>query len=133
MKKILFLLLGAWVACSASARELVVTMQNGQRIAFHLSATEDVVMTQSEEQVFLNGTPLNRADIKEFRIFQQLPEDAIPVGMQEIENGTLVIENAAVYDLSGRRVADSALQLATKRVRPHAGVYLINNRKVVVR
>ena len=133
MKKILLLLVLALAVCRVQARELVVTMQNGQRIAFHLSATEDVVMTQSEEQVYLNGTPLKRADIKEFRIFQQLPEDAIPVGIQEMENGKLIIENVAVFDLSGRRVADSALQLATKPVRPRAGVYLINNRKVVVR
>lgn len=118
---------------SVGSRELVVTMQSGQRIAFHLSSTEDVVMTQSEEQVFLNGTPLNRADVKEFRIFQQLPVDAIPVGVQDVENGQLTMDNASVFDLSGRRVADSAWQLATRRVRPRAGVYLINNKKVVVK
>lgn len=139
MKKILFLLLGLWATCSISARELVVTMQNGQRIAFHLTATEDIVMTQSEEQVFLNGTPLNRADIKEFRIFQELPADAIPVGIQDIENdgsthnSPFIIDDAAVYDLGGRRVAASALDFATQRVRPRAGIYFINNKKVVVK
>ena len=133
MKKILLLIVGLWVASGVGARELVVTLQNGQRIAFHLSATEDVLMTQTAEQVILGGTPLNRADIKELRIFQQLPEDAIPVGVQSMEHGQWTMDNAAVFDLGGRQVADNALELATRRVRPRAGVYLINNKKVVIR
>jgi len=140
MKKILLLMVGLWAACAVSARELVVTLQNGQRIAFHLSSTEDVVMTQTAEQVILSGTALNRSDIKELRIFQQLPEDAIPVGIQDIENdgfaihhSPFIMDSTAVYDLSGRRVATSALEFATQSVRPRAGVYLINNKKVVIR
>ena len=78
MKKNLLLLLSVLAVSIVQARELVVTMQNGQRVAFHLSSTEEVLMTQTEEQVLLNGMAMNRTDIKEFRIFQQLPEDAIP-------------------------------------------------------
>ena len=133
MKKILLLIVGLWAVCAVDARELVVTLQNGQRVAFHLSSTEDVVMTQTAEQVLFNGTALNRADIKELRIFQQLPQDAIPVGIQSVENGQLTMEHEAVYDLSGRRVAASAMELANQRLRPRAGVYLIHNKRVVVR
>ncbi|MBO4801456.1 MAG: hypothetical protein J5545_06260 [Bacteroidaceae bacterium] len=132
MKKFLFLILGLLVTSMTSARELVVTLQNGQRIAFHLSSSEDVVMTQAEGHVTLGGTTFNRAEIQEFRIFQQLPADAIPVGIQAAED-ELGSADTAVYDLGGRRVADSALEFATQVSRPRAGVYLINKKKVVIR
>ena len=133
MKRLLISFLCVGLVFAASARELVVTLQNGQRIAFHLSSSEDVLMTQTEEQVTIGGTTFSREEIKEFRIFQQLPADAIPVGVQDVEDGEWRMKNAAVYDLGGRRVADSALEFVRQAQRPRAGVYLINNKKIVIR
>jgi len=133
MKKILLLIAGLWVAGAVNARELVVTLHGGQRLAFHLSATDEVLMTQTADQVMLNGMALERANIEEMRVFQQRPEDAIAVGVLAPEAEQPVGESPAVYDLSGRRVADSALQWMKQKQHNRAGVYLINNKKVIIR
>ena len=134
MRKLLLAILCACLAQTAGARELVVTLQSGERMAFHLSTSDDVTMTQTAEQVILAGVPLQRADIKEMRIFQQLPEGAIAVGIGEVQKLAPALPmDGAVYDLNGRRVADNVLEMARRQAAIRAGVYLINNKKVVIR
>ena len=47
-----------------------------------------------------------------------------PTGIQQIENGELETENAAIYDIQGRKVGQERL---TK------GIYIVNGKKVVVK
>ena len=104
MKKILLLIAGLWVAGAVSARELVVTLHGGQRLAFHLSATDEVLMTQTADQVMLNGMALERANIAEMRVFQQRPEDAIAVGVlapeAELRTGSLM-SHVMLFEVPG--------------------------------
>lgn len=44
-----------------------------------------------------------------------------------MENGELKMENTAVYDLSGRKVANGSSSLGTLR----KGVYIVGGKKVV--
>ena len=50
--------------------------------------------------------------------------EPLPDGIEVINNGQLIIDNKAVYDLSGRRVGDSQLK---------RGLYIKNGKKVVVK
>ena len=102
------------------ARCLVVTLSNGQRLAFDLD-DRDVVMTTQGNQLVFNGYNIHRERITEFRIFAKAPEGAIAVGIQEV-SGERNSVRSEVYDLSGRRI--TALK---------PGIYVINNKKIVIR
>lgn len=118
---------------TASATGLVLTMKNGQRMAFILSKTESVLMTQADDAVVLNGQTFAKDDIQELRIFRELPDDAILLGITSPEAVQPLI-SSAVYDLSGRKVADSLMQLkdGVQRSLPQ-GIYIVNNQKIVIR
>ncbi|MBP5770383.1 MAG: hypothetical protein J6W75_03370 [Bacteroidaceae bacterium] len=118
---------------TVSASGLVLTMKNGQRMAFTLSKTENVLMTQADDAVVLNGHTFAKDDIQELRIFRELPDDAILLGITSPEAVQPLI-SSAVYDLSGRKVADSLMQLkdGVHRSLPQ-GIYIVNNQKIVIR
>ncbi|MBO7068962.1 MAG: hypothetical protein J6W52_09860 [Bacteroidaceae bacterium] len=54
----------------------------------------------------------------------QAAELGDPAGISSIDNGKLTIDNAAIYDLAGRRVANGKLK---------SGIYIINGKKVAVK
>ncbi len=119
MKRIfVFLLMTTVLLPSIYARYLVVTLYQGQRIAFDLEE-QNVQMTYNDKQLFFNGYAITRSRIKELRIFTNLPDGATYVNVDT----PLAPEAkpAVIYDLSGRRVTD---------LRP--GIYIINNKKVVI-
>ena len=111
--------MAALLAPSLSARCLVITLKNGQRMAFQLDEG-NVVMTHTDTQLNFNGMTIDREQIMEFRIFAQTPKDAITVGMKSVKGEE---DNAKpeIYDLSGRRATN---------LRP--GIYVINKKKVVI-
>ncbi len=121
-------LLCALMPQHAAARELVVTLKNGQRAAFHLSEDnkQTACMTLTDDAVTINGVSYTRSDFKEIRIYKELPEgvdiiDAIQgINAEEPASGT-------VYDLSGRRLGQG--MSGQKALRK--GIYIINHKKVV--
>lgn len=105
---------------TASARCLVITLQDGQRLAFDITEQE-VVMTHTEAQLTFNGYTIDRTNIKEFRIHAERPQDAIAVGITNIQ--PLSPDDAhSIHDLSGREVT---------HLRP--GIYIINHKKIIIR
>ncbi len=123
-------MLCAFVPISSSARELVLTLKDGQRIAFHLSEDnkQTACMTISEDAVVINGITYDRKDFKEIRIYKELPEGVdIADAIQGIGVGTTTPADNTIYDICGRRlgqVDDSSAPL-------RKGVYIINRKKVV--
>ena len=79
MKHFFSFLALALMASAATARELVVTLKDGTRQAFHLSASEHVVMLQAEDGFTLNGLSYKTEDVAELRIFKNVPEDATDI------------------------------------------------------
>ncbi|MCR5180729.1 MAG: hypothetical protein K6C30_05885 [Bacteroidaceae bacterium] len=104
---------------SINARYLVVTLYQGQRIAFDIEE-QNVQMTHNDKQLFFNGYAITRSRIKELRIFTNLPDGATYVNVDTPLAADA--KPAVIYDLSGRRVTD---------LKP--GFYIINNKKVVIR
>jgi len=85
------------------------TLSNGNtRLTF--SMPDDIVTLQP---VFAKG--VNEAD---------------PVGINSIENGELIIDNSAVYDLSGRKVNNSQFIIHNSQLKK--GIYIVNGKKVIV-
>ncbi|MBO4905974.1 MAG: hypothetical protein J5486_02920 [Bacteroidaceae bacterium] len=111
---------------STTAKELVVTLKDGTRMAFHIDSHNEIWMfTHSGERtVRLRTTELNIDNIKEMRIYSQLPSDVQPDAVQELP-ATNNTENGAVYDLSGRQVGTDLFKMK-------AGLYIVNNKKVVI-
>lgn len=83
----------------------------GYRITFLKPHTGVVITATSPNYpgVELTTVPINVSD---------------PTGIQQIENGELETENAAIYDIQGRKVGQERL---TK------GIYIVNGKKVVVK
>lgn len=115
---------------TATARELVVTLKNGQRAAYHLSEDnkQTACMTWTDDAVVINGVTYQRSDLQEIRIYKELPEgvdivDAVQgIGVEPTSPATNM-----VYDLSGRRLSTDARGQMTL----HKGIYIINHKKVV--
>ena len=115
---------------TATARELVVTLKNGQRAAYHLSEDnkQTACMTWTDDAVVINGVTYQRSDLQEIRIYKELPEgvdivDAVQgIGVEPTSPAT-----NTVYDLSGRRLSTDARGQMTL----HKGIYIINHKKVV--
>lgn len=121
MKRILLTtLLALTIGQGMDARSLVITLSNGQRLAFGLDE-QNVVMTEEGNQLYFNGYSINRIRITEFRIFEQAPADAIQVGIKDLATGKTT-ESSTIVDLSGRPV---------QHLKP--GIYVINRKKVVIR
>lgn len=119
MKRLFIIILMATALLpSINARYLVVTLHQGQRIAFDLEE-QNVQMTYNEKQLFFNGYAITRSRIKELRILTNIPDGATYVNVNSPK--TSDAKPAVIYDLSGRRVSD---------LRP--GIYIINNKKVVI-
>lgn len=115
---VLFLLVIALLP-SIYARYLVVTLNQGKRIAFDLEE-QNVQMTYNDKQLLFNGYAVTRARIKELRIYTNCPEDATYVNISSPQVSDT--KPADIYDLSGRRVTD---------LKP--GFYIINNKKIIIR
>lgn len=113
---------------SLQARELVVTLKNGQRAAFHLSEDnkQTACMTLTDDAITINGVSYARSDFKEMRIYKELPEGVDIVDAIQGINAETAADNA-VYDLSGRRIG----QGQTAQGLIHKGIYIINHKKVV--
>lgn len=121
-----FVLFLALMPACTFARELVVTLKDGTRAAFHLSEdnkqTANVILT--DEAVVINGISYARSNFKEIRIYKELPEG---VDMADFigevgQSDNLQSDKAEVYDLSGRRIVNSKLQ---------RGIYVVNKKVVV--
>ena len=126
MKKLIPLMAFALAASvSVAARDLVITLADGSRQAFHLSSSEHVVMLQTDDGFTLNGIAYKTEDVTELRIFKEKPEDAIVITGIEAPAAKPAAA-PAVYDLSGRRVADTLTDGL------HPGIYIINNHKVII-
>ena len=113
---------------TAAARELVVTLKNGQRAAFHLSDDnkETACMTLTDDAITINGVSYARTDFKEMRIYKELPEGVDIVDAVQGINAEPSADNA-VYDLSGRRIGQGHTAQGLLR----KGIYIINHKKVV--
>lgn len=124
----LCLVMACMTTLCATARDLVITMKDGTRYAYHLSSTEQVKMVMGDDSFTLNGKSYSLNDVQELRIFKQTPEDAIVVSVKDI-HGEEQSGSKEIYDLSGRKV--------TGDTAPHGaplkpGIYIINRRKVIV-
>ncbi len=126
----LLAMLPALIPVSSSARELVITMKSGKRVAYHLSEDnkETAKLTLGDQTIIINGDSYNRADFKELRIYKELPEgvdiaDAIQgIGVEPDTAG-----DDAIYDLSGRRIASDS----NAYPQLHKGIYIINRKKII--
>ena len=120
----------AMMPLTATARELVVTLKNGQRTAYHLSEDnkQTACMTWTDDAVVINGMTYQRSDLQEIRIYKELPEGVdIVDAVQGIGVEPASPAKNMVYDLSGRRLsADSHGQVTLRK-----GIYIINHKKVV--
>lgn len=115
---------------TASARELVVTLKNGQRAAFHLSSDnkETACMTLTDDAVVINGISYPRSQLQELRIYKDLPDGVdIVDAIQGIGMESDAPSDNTVYDLSGRRLDKGANGQTTLR----KGLYIVNHKKVV--
>ena len=120
MKRIMLIVLAAFLMWpNIGARCLIITLLDGQRLAFELD-NQDVVMKHNNSQLTFNGYSIG-ANIKEFRIHARRPQDAIAVGITSVQS-TPKDEMHTIHDLSGRHV---------KQLRP--GIYIINRKKIVIR
>lgn len=125
-KVIIAILVLIGTAFDVSAKELVVTLKDGTRIAFHIDSRNDIWMftNSGERTVRLRTTEFNIDDIKEMRIHSQLPDDVQPDAIQELP-ATSAEARGVVYDLSGRKAG-------TDLDKMKAGIYIVNNRKIVI-
>ena len=89
-----------------------------------------IVFTLTEEQELYLGFQANLASGSETQEFRadsvrllSLDTDLF-VGIEEIDNGQWIMDNEAIYDLSGRRIS-------TKQVKK--GLYIVNGHKVLVK
>lgn len=117
---------------SSSARELVITLKSGRRVAYHITSdnTQTVRLTATDEAISLNGDDYTISDIKELRIYAEVPEGAEVVdaiaGVADDSNSDAV---GTIYDLSGRA---RGLSLSRdSRPRLPKGIYIINHKKYV--
>lgn len=118
------------VPASTQARELVLTLNDGSRVAFHLSEDnkQTACLTVSDETIVINGITYARDQFKELRIYKELPEGVdIADAIQGIGVGPAAPADNAIYDLSGRRICAAEGSQAQLR----KGVYIINHKKVV--
>ncbi len=116
---------------STPARDLVVTLKDGTRIAYPLTAQDKVKMLPGEEAFTLNGQTYQLANVKELRLFKQTPEGAIPVGVKDIHDALQIPADDGIYDLSGRKVAETTSASSIQQLKP--GIYIINHQKVIIR
>ena len=117
---------------SVTARDLVVTMNDGTRYAYPLSSQSTVNLIMGQEEFTLNGKAYQLSDVKELRIFKQAPDDAIVVDVESIEEKSNITP-AKVYDLSGREVGSGKNNSrGTNSIKLRPGVYIINHQKVTV-
>lgn len=118
---------------SSDARELVITLKSGRRVAYHISSDnkQTVCMTSTEGAITLNGDDYAISDIKELRIFADVPEGAEVVdAIAEMPADDAESEAVGtVYDLSGRSMGIS-LSRSARPALPK-GVYIINHKKYV--
>jgi len=112
---------GATIDCSTESNNYVLGFdsENDNRIGFyHVSEGSSFALGANRAYLKLdnNGDPTH---VKGFMISFDEDEET---GINSIENGKLKIENEAVYDLSGRRIA-----------KPTKGLYIVGGRKVIVK
>ncbi|MBQ9285492.1 MAG: hypothetical protein IJ209_04295 [Bacteroidaceae bacterium] len=121
-------LLFALLPAVLPARELVITLKNGERAAFHLSEDnkQTACLTLTDDAVTINGVNYARSDFKELRIYKELPEGVDIVDAVQGINAEAPADNA-VYDLSGRRIG----QGLSKQKPLRKGIYIVNHKKVV--
>lgn len=121
-------LLFALLPAALPARELVITLKNGERAAFHLSEDnkQTACLTLTDDAVTINGVNYARSDFKELRIYKELPEGVDIVDAVQGINAEAPADNT-VYDLSGRRIGQGPSQQKPLR----KGIYIVNHKKVV--
>ncbi len=124
------------IACltviSVTARDLVITMNDGTRYAYPLSSQSTVNLIMGQEEFTLNGKAYQLSEVKELRIFKEAPDDAIVVGVESIAEKSNITP-AKVYDLSGREVSTSRNNSrGANSIKLRPGVYIINHQKVTV-
>ena len=87
---------------------------NDNRIGFYHVDNENFPLSANRAYLNTSGN-----EVKGFMISFDVDEET---AINSIENGKLKIENEAVYDLSGRRIA-----------KPTRGLYIVNGKKVVIK
>ena len=129
---VVFLALLLLLPVSSSARELVITLKSGRRVAYHITSdnTQTVCLTATEDAISLNGDGYAISDIKELRIYAEVPEGAEVVdAIADVADDSDSDAIGTIYDLSGR-----ARGLSLSRDdRPGLpkGIYIINHKKYV--
>ena len=109
MKRFCLFLALCGLCCSLGARELVVTLTDGQRYAYHLSSKDKAVMLLCDEGFELGGDRYQVADVVELRIYAECPDDAIPTGVEGVGGQRRAAGGQEIfYDLQGRRLKQTS-------------------------
>ena len=106
------------VVCYSNRNETFET--NGKALEFHCVGdggirVSDVLLIDADKQECL-GTDAQSGDV---------------TGIDTIDNGQLTIDNADVYDLSGRKIESSTFKAQSSKLQK--GVYIINKQKVTIK
>jgi len=116
---------------SGSARELVVTLKSGRRVAYHISSDnkQTVRLTATENAISLNGDEYAISDVQELRVYAEVPEGAEVDAIANVNDDADSEAVGTIYDLSGRTMGHAL----SKTIRPKLtkGIYIINHKKYV--